>query len=171
MPQNDASGSAAEWAFRRHYDDVYRYLVRRTGDPHLAEELVQQVFADAVTHLEVEHGSTPVLAWLYTVARRRFADEARRRARQGIGIARLEGLARAWGAADSYGSRVATAIRHALTALEPEARAVVVMKLLEGRSFAEISQRTGISEPAARMRFVRALRLLRAELEKRGVEP
>ena len=69
---------SAEAAFRRHYGDVYRYLRRRTGDHHEAEELTQRVFADAAASLD---GAETPLAWLYTVARRRFADQARRSGR------------------------------------------------------------------------------------------
>ena len=35
--------NAAENAFRRHYDQVYRYLRWRTHDHHRAEELAQQI--------------------------------------------------------------------------------------------------------------------------------
>jgi DNA-directed RNA polymerase specialized sigma24 family protein len=68
----------AEQAFRRHYGQVYRYLRRRTGDHHRAEELTQQVFVDAVASLR--ETESPTLAWLYTVAQRRSADELRRSA-------------------------------------------------------------------------------------------
>src|SRR3954467_7659557 len=66
----------AERAFRRHYGQVYRYLRRRTGDHHRAEDLAQQVFVDAV--IALRETESPTLAWLYTVAQRRFADEIRR---------------------------------------------------------------------------------------------
>jgi len=33
----------SERAFRRHYAEIYRYVRRRTGDEHQAEELTQQV--------------------------------------------------------------------------------------------------------------------------------
>src|SRR5919202_2104695 len=67
----------SERAFRRHYGDVYRFVRRRTRDHHEAEELAQQVFADAAASLRAD--GRPPLAWLYAVAKRRFADEARRR--------------------------------------------------------------------------------------------
>ena len=74
---------AAEGAFRRHYGHVYGYFRRRLGDPERAEELTQDVFAAAARSLPEERpGDPPVLVWLYTVARRRFADEARRRGRE-----------------------------------------------------------------------------------------
>ena len=74
----------AEQAFRRHYGHVYRYLRRRTGDHHRAEDLAQQVFADAVRSLR--ETESPSLAWLYTVAQRRFADEVRRDGAVGVSV-------------------------------------------------------------------------------------
>jgi RNA polymerase sigma factor (sigma-70 family) len=70
-------------AFRRHYATVYRYIRRRTGDDDRAEDLTQEVFAAAAAALPTEgDGRPPILAWLYTVAQRRFADAARRSARR-----------------------------------------------------------------------------------------
>ena len=72
----------AETAFRRHYRQVYSFVRRRSASDAEAEDVAAQVFADASEALgRFRPGSTPVLAWLYTVARRRLADEARRRGR------------------------------------------------------------------------------------------
>jgi RNA polymerase sigma-70 factor (ECF subfamily) len=155
----------AEGAFRRHYDHVYHYVRRRTRDHHRAEDLTQQVFADAVAGLH--DSNSPPLAWLYTVAQRRFADEARRDA-----VARrVNGR----GAADTetreYGTEVAAALRSALDRLPDGQREVVVLKLLRGLKFAEIGAQLGISADAAKMRFVRALDALRSELEEEGLRP
>ena len=46
-----------------------------------------------------------------------------------------------------------------------------MLKLLRGVRFAEIAEKLGLSEAAAKMRFVRALEALRAELEREGVTP
>jgi RNA polymerase sigma-70 factor (ECF subfamily) len=155
----------AERAFRRHYGQIYRYVRRRTGDHYRAEELVQQVFVDAVVSLR-ETGS-PTLAWLYTVAKRRFADEVRRTAR--TEKATLASLP-APEPEPEYGVEVATALRGALASLPAGQEEVVVMKLLRGMRFTEIGGVLGITEDAAKMRFVRALEALRDELQTRGVE-
>ncbi len=154
----------AERAFRRHYGDVYRYLRRRTGDHHRAEELAQQVFADAVTSLR--ETESPSLAWLYTVAQRRFADEVRRdSAGRRIGaLTPVVGTPKA-----EYGADVATALRVAIERLPEGQRQVLVLKLLRGARFAEIGAALEVSPEAAKMRFVRALVALREELEERGV--
>ena len=72
----------AEQAFRRHYRDVYGFVRRRAASPADAEDITADVFAAAVAGLDrFQPGATPVLASLYTVARRRLVDQARRRDR------------------------------------------------------------------------------------------
>jgi RNA polymerase sigma-70 factor (ECF subfamily) len=156
----------AEGAFRRHYGHVYGYFRRRLGDPHRAEELTQEVFAAAASALPQERpGDPPVLAWLYTVARRRFADEARRRGRERRLVGKLSVRS------SSEYEPMAGAIREALAALPGGQARVVVLKLVRGLTFAEIGAEVGLTEGAAKMRFVRGLERLRAELSERGVEP
>jgi RNA polymerase sigma factor (sigma-70 family) len=150
-------------AFRRHYADVYRFVRRRTRSDADAEDLTQQVFADAAASLRCD--GRPPIAWLYAVARRRFADAARRDSRR----AALRPVLADHAA--EYGPSVAASLRTAFARLPPSQRDVVVLKLLRGASFAEIAYAVGTTEEAARMRFSRALRSLRAELEKEGIEP
>jgi DNA-directed RNA polymerase specialized sigma24 family protein len=155
----------AEGAFRRHYQHIYGFFRRRVRDPHRAEELTQDVFAAAVAGLaEPRQGDPPVLAWLYTVARRRFVDESRRlnrESRKDLPPAR----------AYDYGPFVARALREALGELPGGHSQVVVLKLLRGMTFAEIGVEVGLTEAAAKMRFKRALEALRAQLIERGIEP
>jgi RNA polymerase sigma-70 factor (ECF subfamily) len=160
-------------AFRRHYAHVYRFLRRRTGSDEVAEDLAQAVFADAAERLRhLEREGPPVLAWLYTVARRRLADRARAVARGPAGVAWLDQMrAQPVEAVTEYGGDVAAALRAALRDLPEGQRQVVVMKLLEGRSFREIADRVGATEAACKMRFSRGLQALRSDLARRGVEP
>jgi DNA-directed RNA polymerase specialized sigma24 family protein len=116
------------------------------------EEPTQDVFAAAAAALPEERpGDPPVLAWLYTVARRRFTDEPTRRA-------------------DDY-EPIAGALRDAIAALPGGQAQVVLLKLVHGRTFAEIGAEVGLTEAEAKMRFVRGLERLRAELSETGVEP
>lgn len=154
---------SAEHAFRRHYRDVYGFVRRRTASADEAEEITAEVFEAAVAGLDrFQPGPTPVLAWLYTVARRRLADEARRRSRAPHAIAPPEA---------GYGADVAAAVRAAIGALPEAQRRVVVLKLVRGLSFAEIAEREGCTEAACKMRLSRALDALRLQLERQGVEP
>jgi RNA polymerase sigma-70 factor (ECF subfamily) len=137
---------------------------KRSATDADAEDIAADVFAAAAGALDrFRPGATPVLAWLYTVARRRLADEARRRARTPRLLAAHGSL--------EYGPDVAAALRRAITSVPDGQRRVVVWKLIEGRSFSEIAERLQISEGACKMRASRALERLREQLEREGVEP
>jgi RNA polymerase sigma-70 factor (ECF subfamily) len=151
-----------EQAFRRHYSEIYRYLRRRSGDHDVAEDLAQQVFLDAAVALRFD--GRPPSAWLYTVAKRRFADEARRRAR--VSVAGLDELANR---ETEYGPAVAEALLASFAQLPAPQREVLVMKLVRGLSYGEIASILGVSVEAVRMRFSRALRTVRDDLEEGGI--
>ena len=159
----DVEDLAAD-AFRRHYRQVFGFVRRRTRSNADAEDIVAEVFADAAASLHrFERGPTPVLAWLYTVARRRLADEARRRGRAPV-VAAVDPV-------PEYGTNVASAVRRGLELLPQTQRRVVVLKLIEGRSFREIAQAVGTTEAACKMRLARGLMQLRNHLEEEGVGP
>jgi RNA polymerase sigma factor (sigma-70 family) len=152
-------------AFRRHYGQVYRFVRRRSVSASDAEDVTAEVFADAAAALaRFGPGATPVLAWLYTVAHRRLVDEARRRAR-------APELATERYRLEEYGASIAAALRRAIASLPDTQRTVVVLKLIEGRSFREIAERVDASEGACKMRLARGLERLRDELEKEGIGP
>jgi RNA polymerase sigma-70 factor, ECF subfamily len=160
----------ADEAFRAYRGHVYRFLLRKTGDHHDAEELTQRVFADAAVALR-NAATRPdsLLAWLYAVADRRFIDEIRRRtvARRGLRL-----IAQDKEAPDlTYSHEVAAALRDAIEKLPRDQRQVVVMKLLEGRPFAEIARALSTSEAACKMRLSRAIAQIRQALNAEGLGP
>jgi RNA polymerase sigma-70 factor (ECF subfamily) len=146
-------------SYRRHFDDVYRFVRRRTTAAE-AEDLTQEVFAAAAVALaDARVEAPPPLAWLYTVARRRLIDLGRRRAApespSGTELPTDE---------LTYGPQAA---REQITDAQ---RRVIVLKLFDGRSFAEIGALVGSSESACKMRFSRGLGKMREELERKGIE-
>jgi RNA polymerase sigma-70 factor (ECF subfamily) len=163
-------GLAAQ-GLRRHYDLVFRYVRRRTRSVVQAEDITQEVFADAAAALEqlASLGERRTLAWLYTVASRRLIDEARRASRRGAPVEASLELAPT--PESEYGWGVAAAIQRALEELPEPQRQVVTLRLLEGRSFVEIAGRLGITEAAAKMRFARGLEGVRSSLRGEGIEP
>ena len=160
----------AELAFRRHHAQIYRYLSRKTGDPDWAEDLAQEVFLDATVALAVPGFSpTSMPAWLHTIAKRRFADDARRR-RLSVDGSATDGAVDELPALDCE-EEDRRAVIDAIALLERGERGVITMRLLRGCSFREIASALEINEAAAKMRFQRALAVLRRELEQRGVSP
>lgn len=161
--------SDVERAFRQHRQRIYRFFVRQTGSHHEAEELTQRVFVDAVeARARTQAPPDSTLAWLYTVAQRRMADEIRRRARTPLAAREQPDADRP---GHSYGSEIATALRDAIAQLPEEQRTVVVLRLLRGVPFADIAAAQDVSEAACKMRFARAVARIRSALEAGGIRP
>jgi RNA polymerase sigma-70 factor (ECF subfamily) len=156
-------------ALERHYADVFQFVRRRTASVQDAEDVTQSVFADAVSALErLESESRPILAWLYTVAKRRLVDQARQRARRPEDSSPLDDIA---APGTEYGDGVRRALRDAIGRLPTSQRETVVRRLIDGRSFGEIASELKISEAACKMRFARGLALVRTALEEEGLKP
>jgi RNA polymerase sigma-70 factor (ECF subfamily) len=167
----DEATEPASRDIRRHYREIYRYVRRRSRSDSDAEDLTQDVFADAARALgTAESGDGPPIAWLYTVAQRRLIDRARRRARRNevFGDTALDLVAKP---PSGYGPEVSDALRSGIERLPQLQRQVVLMKLVQGRSFAEIASAVDATEGACRMRFLRGLEQLRAFLEEKEVTP
>ena len=154
----------------QYYDLVYSFVRRRSASPEDAEDLTQTVFADASARLgTLQSSEHSVLAWLYTVARRRLIDEHRRRSRRGV----TTPITEADEASDSgeYSVEIRDALKAALNDIPVTQRELVVYRLIDGLSFAEIASLTGISEAACKMRFSRGLANVRIALQKEGIAP
>jgi RNA polymerase sigma-70 factor, ECF subfamily len=156
---------------RRRYREIYRYVRRRSRSDSDAEDVTQDVFADAARALgSAEPGEGLPVGWLYTVAQRRLIDRARRHARRQevFGDTALELVAEP---PSEYGAEVSEALRTGIDRLPRPQQEVVLMKLVQGRSFAEIASALDATEGACRMRFLRGLEQLRAFLEEEEVTP
>jgi RNA polymerase sigma-70 factor (ECF subfamily) len=150
--------STAEQAFVRYSADVYRFLLRRTRNPCDAEELTQQVFADATSALSRSDPPRSMRGWLYAVAERRLIDEVRRRKRAATFVHE------ATPELGDTGEDTMEALEDAVDRLPDLQRRVVVMRVVEGRTYREIAQALNCNEAACKMRLSRALRQLRDEL-------
>jgi RNA polymerase sigma-70 factor (ECF subfamily) len=112
-----------------------------------------------------------LLGWLYTVARRRLIDQQRRNGAHEAQVLSLDEARLARRPPDEYGIDVARTLAEGIAALPREQQDVVVLKVIEGRRFAEIATQLGVAEEACRARLSRALRTLRVHLEKEGIRP
>lgn len=155
---------------RRQYGSVYRFVRRRGATREDAEDLTQEVFEAAIAALgqaRLDAEGAP-LAWLYTVARHRLIDRLRTRWEPS---ALLDPEGPPVAGDRSYGPAIVQALLEGLQGLSEAQRQVVVLKVFEGRPFAEIAAEVGASEEACRMRLSRALAALRRHLLEKGVGP
>jgi RNA polymerase sigma-70 factor (ECF subfamily) len=146
-----------EEAFVRYSADLYRFLLRRTGRHSDAEELTQQVFADAASAISSADPPRSMRGWLYTVAERRLVDEVRRRKR-------AEEIVDALARERAVDDEAPDELEDAVDRLPTLQRRIVVMRIVEGRSYQEIALELGCNEAACKMRLSRALQRLRDDL-------
>jgi RNA polymerase sigma-70 factor (ECF subfamily) len=154
----------------RHGPPLFRYLLRMVGNRALAEDLVQDTFATAYAHRGEFREPGSVRAWLFAIARNRALNALRdgqRVAADSASVARE--LARLpVSAANPEGEVLRLELRAeilaALRQLPPARRDVVVLRDLEGLSYAEIAAITDSTEGAVRVQVHRARRQLQALL-------
>ncbi|MFC7307783.1 RNA polymerase sigma factor [Streptomyces monticola] len=165
-----------ERVFREEYGRAVAALVRAFGDIDMAEEAVQDAFAEAVRRWP-EAGLPPSPAgWIITTARNRAVDRLRReatRADKHAQAALLHG--RASGASQEgvpedqlpeegpvRDDRLRLIFTCCHPALAPAARVALTLRLLGGLTTAEIARSFLVSEPAMAQRIVRAKGKIRA---------
>jgi len=140
-----------------HFAALYRYAHARTGSPDLAEDVVAQVFAEAVTSIQRYRPRKPILAWLYTIARN-HSSKALRDARMRVPLDPDVAVAPGADQLDSV------ALADALRSLPSTQREVVTLRYVVGASTDEISRLLGKSPAAVYSLQARALDTLRRKL-------
>jgi RNA polymerase sigma-70 factor, ECF subfamily len=162
-----AERSDIDAVFRAYYPQIVRYLAIRLGSVDEAQDVAADVFVAALGGLpRLRWRRRPVLAWLYRVAANMASDRLRARERRRSGERRA--AAGAGSVAEPPPVEDRDAIRRALGRLSADHQLVVHLRLVEGRSFAEVARITGRSTGACQMTMLRAGRALRAALEEEG---
>ena len=153
-----------ERMYKRHVGDVYRYALAVLRQPADAEDVTQTTFLNA--YRAFERGERPrnaqnwLIAIAHNVCRQRFRQAQRRPEEVAFDDQIGDGAPD-----DESPSPSAEDIQRALGHLAFNQRAALVMRELEGRSYAEISEILGISVSAVETLIFRARRALREQLE------
>jgi len=170
MPSGGLEGFDA--SVLRYLDAAYnlaRYLLR---DPHDAEDAVQDAFLRAVRHFGSLRGSDG-RAWLLSIVRNTCFTRlrGRRRAAEAVEFDEVEHTAQASESepeADLARAMAAVTLREGLDRLPVEFREALVLRELEGLSYKEIAQATGVPIGTVMSRLARARRHLSIALGAAG---
>ena len=163
---------------RRERGRLLAYIRRWIADAAEAEDILQEALYELVLAYRMLQPVEQVGAWLARVARNRIIDRFRRGGRfRAVDVhadaddAAVGGLAELLPAADDGPEAAAmrelllAEIETALAELPAEQREVFVAQELEGVSFRELAQRTGVSINTLLSRKRYAVRFLRARLQ------
>ncbi|MDQ2981243.1 MAG: sigma-70 family RNA polymerase sigma factor [Actinomycetota bacterium] len=154
---------AFERLYQEHVHPVYRYALAVLHNEADAEDVTQTTFLSAYRAFQGGQRPERPHNWLikiaHNVCRQRFRDSSRRPKE----VAFDESIAVA--PSDERDVPSAGEIRRALGFLGFNQRAALVMREMEGRSYAEISQILDVSVGAVETLIFRARRALREQLE------
>ena len=153
-----------ERLYRRHVGDVYRYALVVLRNPHDAEDVTQTTFLNAYRAYRRGEEPQKPLNWLITIAHNVCRQRFRQATRRPNEIEYDDCVAEAV-APDDDAVPTAEDIRRALGQLAFNQRAAIVMREIEGRSYAEIAEILGITLGAVETLIFRARQALREQLE------
>lgn len=156
-------------AVRRVRPRLHRYAIRRLGDVHEAEELVQEALLRAYTHRDQLSTEEDLSAWSTVVTGRLVIDRLRVRGRSTSVAEVPEGTRVGRDTADVVVARdEARTALDALDAMPTRQASLLWAREVEGRSYEELCERFSMTEPAVRSVLTRARKALRREYQLRG---
>ena len=165
---------ALESLFQLHSDRVYRLALGLLRERQAAEDVVQETFLSAMTHLDRFEGRSSLGTWLYRVAYNASLTRLRERPTKPLPPDEPEAgeppLPRAlveWDLTPEEMLMDSEARRHldaAIAALPASLRAAFILRDVEELSTLETADTLGISEGAVKVRLPRARLALREHL-------
>ena len=159
------SSAAFRVVYDRHATPLNAFLSRRTGDPAAAFELTAETFAAAWLSrdrfVDRGEGAAP---WLFGIARNVLASSIRDASiqRDSRGRVGLDAVTDVVAPRGEWLVGFDEDLAAALADLPGPQRAVIEMRVLDGRPYAEVAADLAITPGAARVRAHRGLASLRA---------
>jgi RNA polymerase sigma factor (sigma-70 family) len=153
-----------------HYRAVAGLIYRRTGDPHITEDLTADVFLAAYRSLPTYRASEiPFRAWLWRIATNRVNRWARRRNGLASILERLSRLHTA--STESSETRDYTGSLAAFLQLRPDEQDVLSLHHIEGLGIDEVALILGVPAGTVKSRLSRSRDALRKKLQSMEKQP
>jgi RNA polymerase sigma-70 factor (ECF subfamily) len=146
--------------YDRSLPQVYGYLVRRTGNPTIAEDLAAETFLAAVASIRSSVVQEVTAAWLVGIARHKLVDHWRREERD---TRRLQAVAAVTTEVDDPWDEHldATVARQVVATLTPQHRAALTLRYADGLPVREVARLLDRTEHATEALLVRSRRAFR----------
>ena len=148
--------------YQRHAQTVYKFLLAKTRDEHLAEELTQETFYQAVRSVDRFDGTCKVSVWLCQIAKHLWYQSLRKGRREAPvppeDLPESPGPSAEESVLEREGRMDLLKLVHNLPETQKE---VVYLRAFGGLSFREIGDVLGRTETWARVTFYRTKEKLR----------
>jgi RNA polymerase sigma-70 factor, ECF subfamily len=159
----NGSADAVETLVRRHWDGAHRTAFLIVQDSAAAEDIAQEAMLAAVRAIDAFDRRRPFRPWLHRIVVNRSLDwvRASRRRPEVSG----DPAAAAAEAVPAAGGDMSAELMAALGSLDPDQRALVVLRHVLGYRSSELAGMLGLPAATVRTRLARAMHQLRSLLE------
>jgi RNA polymerase sigma-70 factor (ECF subfamily) len=164
-PRGIAAPEPMRAAIEQHAAAVYRLAVSIVRDPALADDVVQETMIKAWRHAPHQADGTVPRAWMLRVARNTAISVLRTRRENLYGDDAPEQISGITVARAVEGRAALGELSRALDRLDPEARALVVLREIDGLSYDDIATTMELPLPTVKTRLFRARQQLKRALE------
>jgi RNA polymerase sigma-70 factor (ECF subfamily) len=157
----NGSADAVETLVRRHWDAAHRTAFLIVQDTAAAEDIAQEAMLAAVRAIDGFDRRRPFRPWLHRIVVNRSLDWVKARQRR----PEVSGELAAGAEAPAHADEMSADLMAALGALDPDQRALVVLRHVLGYRSSELAGMLGMPAATVRTRLARALHQLRSLLE------
>jgi len=160
--------------YMRYYSRTFRLAYGMTANRETSEDLTQEIFIRAFQKLSQFNFQSSFTTWFYRLALNHCLNYRQRKISRDVQIfdSELQSELSLPGAmeGDIFREQLQGHIHKALLTLKPRLRLILILKDIEGLSYAEVAERLEISQGTVASRLNRARKLLALKLEHlRGV--
>ena len=148
-----------------HAKTVYGFLLTRTGNPDLAEELTQETFYQAVKHVDRYEGKSSVSTWLCGIAKNLWYGYLKKQKNQ-TSLSEAEEIPVDSAETELFRGWENLQVLRMIHRLEDPMREVIYLRLIGNLSFAQIGEIMERNENWARVTYYRGKEKVMKEAEK-----
>lgn len=153
----DGNEEAFSVIFDRYRSRLLRYTSRMLGGSAAeAEDVLQDVFVRAYRSLAVDERELPLKAWLYRVAHNRCVDHLRRPVTDDAAVYQVNRPMDVDPHAQTEQRETLRRLVHDVRELPEQQRAALLLRELEGLSYADVAATMDVTVPAVKSLLVRA---------------
>ena len=157
-----------EKAYKQYFSDVYLYILRLSGNEHIAEEITSDTFFKAMQSIDSFRGDCDVRVWLCQIAKNAYYSYTRKNSRtEQVDESEIEEITDlAPNAAEEYERREEIErIQRILHDVGEPYKEVFMWRVYAELSFKQIAQIFGKNENWACVTYHRARKMIKERLE------
>lgn len=158
-----------ERIYQEHAQTVYGFLLLRTHDSQLAEELTQETFYQALRSIGKFDGKCKISTWLCAIAKNvllKYWQKEKKQKKHNDNLSKIGNELTIDSADEVLGEEKMLALFRRLHTLPDKMREVIYLRLAADLSFRQIGEIMGQSETWARVTYYRGKEKLLEEEEK-----